>query len=322
MKQLSIIQSHAWNVEYDFTDANITDCGGISLAAYLAKASGLVGMLESNMNSTLKARRRGATEAQSILSQVYLLAKGDGHLSDLDDASEDWVFQFLTGLGRIPGSRRMGEFLCRFGESDLARLREIAMCWLGPLSTTVANSYRSDHGYVPVFIDGTDIEVDGKCFEGAAHGYRKERRYQMHSVFVGNLMVSSRLNGGGSHATHGWREQLDADVLPLLSGESDIWVRADNAYYKGEFVKYCIAQGWDFSVSVTNINWKSPVLPVSEWRRSLRTIIRRVICRSAVLTCSSRRFRLSFGKNLRRVHQQWLLAAMYHAGGLKTVCLE
>ena len=84
MKQLSSIQSHAWNVEYDFTDANITDCGDISLTAYLAKASGLVGMLESNMNGTLKTRRRGATEAQSILSQVYLLAKGDGHLSDLD----------------------------------------------------------------------------------------------------------------------------------------------------------------------------------------------------------------------------------------------
>ena len=34
MKELSSIQSHAWNVEYDFMDAN------------LAKASGLVGLLE------------------------------------------------------------------------------------------------------------------------------------------------------------------------------------------------------------------------------------------------------------------------------------
>ena len=230
MKELNSIQHHACNVEYGFTDSSITDRGGITFPAYLAKASGLVELLASVMNGTLKTRRRGATEAQSILSQVYVLATGKGHLSDLDDAKADRVFRVLTGLGRMPGSRRMGEFLSRFRESDLVRLRELAIRWLGPLTVAVAHRSRAEDGFVPVFIDSSDIEVSGKCFEGAMRGYQKIRRYQMHSVFAGNLMVSVRLNGGRCHATHGWREQLDLDVLPLLSGESDIWVRADNAY--------------------------------------------------------------------------------------------
>ena len=263
MKQMSSIQSRAGKVEYDFTDAKLTGCGGITFAAQLAKASGLCELLEKELNGTLKMRRRGATEAQSILAQVYLLSMGEGHLSGLDDAREDDVFRVLTGLGEMPGSRRMGEFLSRFKESDLTRFRELAVRWLGPLTAKVASCHRSALGYVPVFIDSTDIEVDGKCFEGAQEPcYRGVRRYQMHTMFVGNLMVSLRLNEGGCHSTHGWKEQLEADAMPLLSGESGGWVRADNAYYKGDLVNYCRARGWDYSVSVTNDNWKIPVVDV------------------------------------------------------------
>ena len=448
MKQMNSIQSRAQNVEYDFTDAKLTGCGGVSFTARLAKESGLCELLEKELNGTLKMRCRGATEAQSILSQVYLLSMGEGHLSDLDDARQDDVFRVLSGLGEMPGSRRMGEFLSRFGESDLSRFRELAVRWLLPLTAKVAARHRCALGYVPVFIDSTDIEVDGKCFEGAQRTcYRGVRRYQMHTVFVGNLMVSLRLNDGRSHSTHGWQEQLDADAVPLLSSESGVWVRADNAYYKKDFVEYCCARGWDYSVSVTNDSWKTPVvdvvrdlddadwecindeeqaiysyyrpsrwgrdatyavirrtkegrqllleptytvilvshdklpilvavdrhrgkqgqenafkgpltdldlhhppckrfaanqafylcgllaqallrsiqyrlLPPGEWRRSLGTIIRRVVRSPAVLTCSAGRYRLKFSKNLRGVYMKWLNEAIDNTCSLKRILLE
>ena len=41
------------------------------------------------------------------------------------------------------------------------------------------------------------------------------------------------------------------------------------------------------------------LLPHDEWRCSLRTIIKRAVELPVMLTCSSRRHRLSFGKNLR-----------------------
>ena len=91
-----------------------------------------------------------------------MLVKREGHLSDLDDTRQDPVFQVPTGLGEMRGSRRMGEFLCRFGESDLVRLRELAVCRLDPLSAIVARRHRSSFGYVPVFIESTDIDRDGR----------------------------------------------------------------------------------------------------------------------------------------------------------------
>ncbi len=76
MKQMSSIQSPARNVEYDFMDAKLTGCGGVSFATHLAKESGLCSLLETGLNGTLKIRRRNATEAQSLMSQVYLLLMG------------------------------------------------------------------------------------------------------------------------------------------------------------------------------------------------------------------------------------------------------
>ena len=74
------------------------------------------------LNGELKKRCRDAPETRSLLLQVNMLAKREGHWSDLDDSRQDPVFQVPTGLGEMQDSRRMGEFLCRFGESDLVRL--------------------------------------------------------------------------------------------------------------------------------------------------------------------------------------------------------
>ena len=52
MKEPSSIQSHAWNVEYDFTNLMLTKEGGISFISHLAKASDLVGLLEG-LNSAV-----------------------------------------------------------------------------------------------------------------------------------------------------------------------------------------------------------------------------------------------------------------------------
>ena len=48
------------------------------------------------------------------------------------------------------------------------------------LSSAVAHFNRSGQEFVSRFIDGTDIEVDGKCFEDDI------RLYQIHSLFCGD----------------------------------------------------------------------------------------------------------------------------------------
>ena len=91
------------------------------------------------------------------------------------------------------GTPRTGEFVSRFKETVLVRFRKLAVLRLGLLSA-VASGHSSSLDYVPVFIDSTGIEVGEKCFEGAKLRIRVIRHYQMHLMFVENLIVSLKLN--------------------------------------------------------------------------------------------------------------------------------
>ena len=66
-------------------------------------------------------------EEISKLAQVYLLSVGEERLSDFDDAFQNPILNLLTSLGEMPGVWRIGEFLCRFKESNLQRFWELAV---------------------------------------------------------------------------------------------------------------------------------------------------------------------------------------------------
>ncbi|MCY3829881.1 MAG: transposase [Rhodospirillaceae bacterium] len=43
-----------------------------------------------------------------------------------------------------------------------------------------------------------------------------------------------------------------------------MWLRADNAYYRGAPIAYCRERGWDYSVSLTDRRKRAPMLGVVE----------------------------------------------------------
>ena len=71
---------------------------------------------------------------------------------------------------------------------------------------------------MPVFIDGTAIEVDGHLFEGAGKGYNGEPQLWLHNVFLGGLWASGLLHPGGVDVAKGWQTQLADDVTPVATG--------------------------------------------------------------------------------------------------------
>ncbi len=208
----------------------------------------------------LKRRDRGASDAEMLWSLIASLSAGNGALSDLDALRADPMGCELLGLRRAPSGRRLEEYLARFGEAEVSALGRVARGLARQLARAVVEHEVAARGYVPVFVDGSAIEVGGALFEGAGKGYDGTVQYWLHGVFLGPLWVGGRLHPGGVGVTRGWREQLEADVAPLLDGRAPVWVRADNAYYKRDFARYCRERGWDYSVSVTHGGYRRPVL--------------------------------------------------------------
>jgi hypothetical protein len=236
----------------------------------MAEKLGLRRMLSERMG--LKRRRRGASDAEMLLSAVYSLACGDGALRDVDRLGGDQARIEALGLTQVPGSRRLGEYLTRFDEESLDELQAIARAVAMRVAPAVVSHLVETRGYVPVFLDGTAIEVDGTYVEGVRAGYNGEPQLWLHNVFVGSLWASQRLLPGGGDVTEGWQEQLMWDTAPLLAEGTPVWARMDNAYYRAEVVRYCRLHGWDYSISVTSETYKKPLrrklaaLPENAWQ--------------------------------------------------------
>ena len=211
-------------VEMDFTDAQLTGFGGWSAPGRMAERLNLPRALSA---LSVKQRARGASEAETLCSLIASLAAGNGAPSDPDALREDRVGQRLPGLGHVPSGRRPGEYLARIDEAQVETLLEVARSLAAQVGPAVVEHEAVVRGYVPVFIDGIAIEVDGKLFEEARRGYDGTRQHWLHGVFIGSLWASGRLHPGGGDVSGGWREQLDSDAATCLPEGAPVWLRAD-----------------------------------------------------------------------------------------------
>jgi len=244
-------------VEMDFTDLNLTAYGGASILAETARRYGLFELLADAVR--VKVRNRGATDAETLWAMIACLARGDGALSDLDALRADPVARTLLGVRNVPEARRAGEWLAKVRTGDVKGLWEAARRFAERVAPLIVAHEVETKGYVPLFVDATGIEVDGELFERARRDWEGRRGYWLHAVFLGGLWSAGQLCPGGGRVTLNWRTLLDWTAGMVPAG-TPAWLRADNAYYKGDLVRLCAARGWDYSVSLTNDTWRRPVL--------------------------------------------------------------
>jgi hypothetical protein len=165
----------------------------------------------------------------------------------------------LLGLERVPKHRRMGEYLYRFGVRACRRLEKVSTAMASRIVPSVIEHELAQQGYIPVFVDGSGIEVNGDCVEQAGPLYDGSVGYWLHGIFIGELWCCGHLFPGGVDVAAGWREQL-LRVAGLIGSAGPVWCRFDNAYYRKEVVNTCADLGFDYSVSVTNKTFKRPLL--------------------------------------------------------------
>jgi len=255
---MSIIPS---KIEIEFTDEQISPSAGSIFLSAMAAKIGLTDQVRSAIK--LKKRARGASDVEMLLSLIYSLAQGDGAILDVDRLGADDARCALLGLGRVPNHRRLGEYLSRFDDSACERLLTVARSQASNVVGSVIEHETATKGYVPVFVDGTGIEVSGEYFEGAGKLYDGSIGYWLHAAFVGGLWVTQHLQKGGGHPANEVTELLE-ETAAMLGDTSEVWARFDNAYYRKDVVQFCKEHGWDYSISVTSNTYKRPLREMME----------------------------------------------------------
>lgn len=248
-------------LEIDFTDERITASAGSVFLSATAEKLGLRDELKRAIK--LKQRARGASDEEMLLSLIYSLAQGDGAILDVDRLGQDTTRCDLLGLKTVPNHRRLGEYLGRFDDMACESLLAVARSQAEHVIGSVVEHEIQTKGYVPVFVDGTGLEVVGEYFEGAGKLYDGSIGYWLHASFVGGLWATQRLQKGGGHVAHEVKDLLEETAAMLGEGHP-VWARFDNAYYRKEVVEFCRGRGWDYSISVTNKTFKRPLREVME----------------------------------------------------------
>jgi hypothetical protein len=243
-------------IEIDFTDERITASAGSVFLSVTAEKLGLGD--EINKTIKLKQRARGASDEEMLLSLIYSLSQGDGAILDVDRLGQDTTRCDLLGLKTVPNHRRLGEYLGRFDELACESFLTVARSQAAKIVGSVLEYEEQTKGYVPVFIDGTGIEVEGAYFEGAGKLYDGSIGYWLHAGFVGGLWVTQRLQKGGGDVAHEVKELLQ-ETAGMIGEGRPVWARFDNAYYRKEVVESCRSRGWDYSISVTSETYKRPL---------------------------------------------------------------
>ena len=245
-------------IHLEFTDDRLTDQGGLIFLLEAAKRLGLFRLL--SLFLSCKRRRRGASDMENLWSLVASLACGDGTLQDQDRLKGNRANRELLELTQVAGSRRMGEWLGKLRSRHVDSLRGIATALAKRVIPTIIKAELKARKYVPIFLDGTAIEVQGKNFVGARKIYSGDKALWLYAAFVGKMQVSSRLCAAVSDAVGDWYTQLKRDVVRLIPQGVPVWVTVDNAYFRKDFVAYLAKLGWDFSMSVTDDQVKRRIL--------------------------------------------------------------
>ena len=114
-------RSKAPKIDFAVSNQLLTGSAGLALVASLASWPDLPCQLARRVR--LKLRCRGCADEQMLFSLIYSFCAGDGHLSDVDSLQHDRAAQRISGLQRVPDSRRLGEYLARMNAGPLAGLQ-------------------------------------------------------------------------------------------------------------------------------------------------------------------------------------------------------
>lgn len=246
----------------------VTPYGGLVLAAGLAKSLDLPRLIDDRLR--LLKLHLPYTEADHVLTQTYNLYVGGTCLEDMANLQGSEAVRRMLGACRLPDPTTAGDFLRRFGPSDLDALDEA-------IDEAQERVWRRRFGRrrqreAIVDLDSHVRKVYGAQKEGADFSYKGTWSYHPLVISLAGTQECLRLinRPGNAPANQGVAEQLRR-LLPRLGRRfRRIIVRGDSAFLDHEILDTCQDAGQYFAIvtrGYPNLCALADGLPKRAWKR-------------------------------------------------------
>jgi hypothetical protein len=126
-----------------------------------------------------------------VAACLFGFCSGAKSLADTERLNDDEALKALLGFTRFPDQSALGEWLRNIGQAGVGELRLLLRdfgAWA--LKRTKPEMVRHAE-MLEAFFDDTQIEVDGKCFEGAKINYDGNLALSWQTLFVGPFLVDA-----------------------------------------------------------------------------------------------------------------------------------
>ena len=199
--------------------APLTNYAGISVASGVVEKLGIAEAIVEQVH--LLDRHKPYQESDHVLSVVYNLLTGGESLIDIERLRGQQGVAKLLGAGRIPDPTTVGDFLARFGDSDLRDLQQA----MGAIQRQTFGKLGKDRRKrATIDFDSSIHEVYGQKKEGADFSY--DGRWSYH-VLYGRLaetgeVVHQELREGNQSSSTGTVEALP-EILQRRGQSYSLW---------------------------------------------------------------------------------------------------
>lgn len=117
-------------------------------------------------------------------------------------------------------------------------------------------------GMTPVFIDGSALEVSGRCFDAARKDRKGNLSLQLMTLYVGPVLASARVFEGAHDEGRAMPEMvaLGADVVKAVAGKRPVLALVDSAGAEEPVISALEERGWKYLIGA------------NQWRHTLEKI--------------------------------------------------
>ena len=215
-----------------------------------------------------KDKKRGYGPEVIVGQLIYALCSGGGCLSDSEALNDDPLARELFGVGKFADQSQVGEWLREQTQESVMALRGLLREFVSWIWKEASPGRLLHAGQREVFFDDTQLEVNGKHFEGAAINYNGDLALSWQTLWVGPLLCDSHLGSPGD---------VSDQLLPMLERNRELWAGQEAHFYadsgssSGEHLNAIAAQGWHYTVSYNK--WTGPLerkaqeLPALAWSK-------------------------------------------------------